>query len=203
MGDYATKGQGTAGVTLGTIGTVGAGLLLLNALNGNCGCGGGLGGLLGGNHNCCQQNQIQQLMAENAQLKSENYADKVGKEVYNQSIRDDKELRTEMFAFIKPIADSVAQLQTGLATTQANLQCCCEKQELREQILAGKINETALALNGKIDTQNAVNKGTFDALNQTIACISGKVDMITRTVVPITAVCPQPQVANTQPAAAA
>lgn len=118
MGDYATKGQGTAGVTLGTIGTVGAGLLLLNALNGNCGCGGGLGGLLGGNHNCCQQNQIQQLMAENAQLKSENYADKVGKEVYNQSIR-------------------------------------------------------------------------------------GKVDMITRTVVPITAVCPQPQVANTQPAAAA
>lgn len=105
MGDYATKGQGTAGVTLGTIDTVGAGLLLLNALNGNCGYGGGLGGLLGGNHNCCQQ--------------------------------------------------------------------------------------------------NAINKGTFDALNQTIACISGKVDMITRTVVPITAVCPQPQVANTQPAAAA
>lgn len=40
MAEYATKGQGTAGVTLGTIGTVLGGLATLGGVNG--------GGLLGG-----------------------------------------------------------------------------------------------------------------------------------------------------------
>lgn len=86
-----------------------------------------------------------------------------------------------MYAFIKPLADEAAQNRVNIATLQAELKCCCEKQELREQILAGKINEVALATNGK-----------FSALDQTIAALQNTVCGITKTIVPSSAICPQP-----------
>lgn len=48
------------------------------------------------------------LQAENGMLKAENYSDKNAKEVYAQSLADNRRLRDETFAYLKPLADEVA-----------------------------------------------------------------------------------------------
>lgn len=176
--EYASKGVAGTGLGLGIAGTA------LGLLGGGCG-GNVLGNLLGGGCGNARMGAelqfVSGLQAENAMLKAENYSDKTSLEAYKQSVSDNKELRTEMYAFIKPLADEAAQNRVNIATLQAELKCCCEKQELREQILAGKINEVALATNGK-----------FSALDQTIAALQNTVCGITKTIVPSSAICPQP-----------
>lgn len=202
MGQPASNAKANTGVTLGSIGL---GLGVLNAMNNNCGCGGLLGGLFGGNCNCNrgfglgEVQYVSQLQAENAMLKSENYADKVGKETYMQSLADNRNLRDEMYAYIKPLAEEAANNRVNIATLAAEQKCCCEKQELRDQITAGKINEMGLAINGKIDTMVATNTGAFNSVNQTIQCISNSVENLTnligsftKTIIPRCAVCPEP-----------
>lgn len=85
MAEFASKGVAGTGLGLGIAGTA---LSLLN--NGN---GGVLGGLLGGG----SQNMVSALQAENSQLKAENYSDKNAKEVYMQSLTDNRRLRDETF----------------------------------------------------------------------------------------------------------
>lgn len=216
--DYASNAKGNTAITLGSIG-FGAGLLSL--LRGNNGCcnnsccnnGGLLGGLFGGNNCCCNGNQsaseialaiaqedrIAKLQADLAQSQAGQYSDKGDVAVYARSQADNKELRAEMFANVNPLINEVHNNAVNVARLQEQLKCCCEKQELREQILTGKINETALAINGKIDTMAANNNGMFSSLNQTIACISGnltaltgRVNAITNEIVPLCKVCPQP-----------
>lgn len=177
MGDYASKG--VAGTGLG-VGIAGLSLGVLNSANNGNGL---LGGLFGGNGN-----MVSQLQAENAMLRAENYSDKNSKEVYMQSLSDNRNLRDEMYAFIKPLADEAANNRVELATLRAEQKCCCEKQELREQILVGKINEVALS-----------TKGRFDALDQTISCLANSVQNnanaianITSTIVPLSKICPEP-----------
>lgn len=176
--EFASKGVAGTGLGLGIAGTA------LGLLGGGCG-GNVLGNLLGGGCGNARMGAelqfVSGLQAENAMLKAENYSDKTSLEAYKQSVSDNKELRTEMYAFIKPLADEAAQNRVNIATLQAELKCCCEKQELREQILAGKINEVALATNGK-----------FSALDQTIACLQNTVCNITKTIVPTSAIGPQP-----------
>lgn len=176
--EFASKGVAGTGLGLGIAGTA------LGLLGGGCG-GNVLGNLLGGGCGNARMGAelqfVSGLQAENAMLKAENYSDKTSLEAYKQSVADNKELRTEMYAFIKPLADEAAQNRVNIATLQAELKCCCEKQELREQILAGKINEVALATNGK-----------FSALDQTIAALQNTVCGITKTIVPSSAICPQP-----------
>lgn len=114
MGDYASKGVAGSGLGLGIAGTA------LGLLNSN-GCGNGiLGGLFGGN--CASRTgfgaelqYVSSLQAENAMLKSENYSDKVAKEVYQQTRIDNAALKNEMK----------------------------ELMDLREQIVLGKVNEVA------------------------------------------------------------
>lgn len=197
--EYASKGVAGTGLGLGIAGTA------LGLLNNNCGCGGGiLGNLLGGG-NCgnrmgaAELQYVSELQSKVARLESEKYADHVAKETYMQSLADNRTLRDELYAFIKPLADEAANNRVNIATLAAEQKCCCEKQELQAQITAGKINETALALNGKIDTMAATNAGAFNSLNQTIACISGSVDSltnrvnnITNEIIPLCKVCPQP-----------
>lgn len=169
MGDYASKGVAGSGLGLGIAGTA---LGVLNSSNNGNGL---LGGLFGNNNN----NLISHLQAENASLKAENYSDRVAKEVYMQSLSDNKNLRDELYAFIKPLAQEAADNRVNIATLAAEQKCCCEKQELREQIVLGKINEVALA-----------TKCNFDSLNQTIACLSNTINQITSTIVPASAICP-------------
>ena len=64
---------------------------------------------------------------------------------------------------------------------QAELKCCCEKQELREQIVLGKVNELALTTQAK-----------FSCLDGTIANMMGTLGKITDTIVPMNAICPTP-----------
>lgn len=61
--------------------------------------GAGLGtGIAGGGN----QNVVSALQAENSMLKAENYSDKNAKEVYAQSLADNRRLRDETFAYLKP-----------------------------------------------------------------------------------------------------
>jgi hypothetical protein len=124
MAEFASKGVAGSGLGLGIAGTA---LGLLN----NGGNGGGvLGGLFGNNN-----------QATISALQAENYSDKNAKEVYMQSLTDNRRLRDETFAYLKPLADESANNRVELAKLQAELKCCCEKQELREQIVLGKVNE--------------------------------------------------------------
>lgn len=171
MAEFASKG--VAGAGLGT-GIAGLALGVLNSSNNGNGL---LGGLFGGGN----QNVVSALQAENGMLKAENYSDKNAKEVYAQSLADNRRLRDEAFAFIKPLADESANNRVELAKLQAELKCCCEKQELREQIVLGKVNELALTTQAK-----------FGCLDQTIAGMVGTLGKITDTIVPMSAICPTP-----------
>lgn len=75
----------------------GTALALLN--NNNCG-NGVLGGLFGNNchngFNVAEVQYVSSLQSENAMLKSENYSDKVAKEVYQQTLADNKQLRQDI-----------------------------------------------------------------------------------------------------------
>lgn len=90
MAEFASKGVAGSGLGLGIAGTA---LGLLN----NGGNGGLLGGLLGGGN----QNVVSALQAENSMLKAENYSDKNAKEVYAQSLADNRRLRDETFAYLE------------------------------------------------------------------------------------------------------
>lgn len=129
MGDYASKAVAGTGLGFGIAGTA---LSILPALTG---CGGALGGIFG-NRNCYNGNAlgwgtaelqyVSSLQAENAMLKSENYSDKVAKEVYQQTRIDNAALKAEMK----------------------------ELMELREQIVLGKVNEVATLTKCNLDQVN-------------------------------------------------
>lgn len=110
MAEFASKGVAGSGLGLGIAGTA---LGLLN----NGGNGGLLGGLFGGGN----QNVVSALQAENGMLKAENYSDKNAKEVYAQSLADNRRLRDEAFAYLKPLADESANNRVELAKLQAEL----------------------------------------------------------------------------------
>lgn len=164
MAEFASKGVAGSGLGLGIAGTA---LGILNSSNNGNGL---LGGLFGGGN----QNVVSALQAEN-------YSDKNAKEVYAQSLADNRRLRDEAFAYLKPLADESANNRVELAKLQAELKCCCEKQELREQIVLGKVNELALTTQAK-----------FSCLDGTIAGMMGTLNNITKTIVPASAICPAP-----------
>lgn len=172
MAEFASKGVAGSGLGLGIAGTA------LGVLNSSANGNGLLGGLFGGGN---AQNLVSGLQAENGMLKAEKYSDNNAKEVYAQSLADNRRLRDEAFAFLKPLADESANNRVELAKLQAELKCCCEKQELREQIVLGKVNELALTTQAK-----------FGCIDGTIANIMGTLGNITKTIVPMSAICPAP-----------
>lgn len=182
MGDYASKGVAGSGLGLGIAGTA---LGLLN--------GGGLGALFGPRMGygmsvaAGQQDYVSHLQAENAALKAENYADKNSREVYAQALQDNKALRDEMYAFIKPLAEEAANNRVNIAKLEEQQKCCCEKQELREQILIGKITEATLAANNRFtQLDNAIQ-----CLSGTVAANTARINAITQEVIPANVICPE------------
>ena len=165
MGDYASKGVAGTGLGLGIAGTA---LGLLNNNGGNV-----LGGLLGGG-----SNKMSELLAENSMLKSENYSDKVAKEVYAQTVADNNALKEEMFKFIKPISDQVVQNQVDSAVLKAQI-------EKDKEIAKLQMENCCCQINGKIDMVASTSACG-------IAQLSNVVSGITKTIVPISSVCPQP-----------
>lgn len=172
MGDYASKGVAGSGLGLGIAGTA---LGLLNN--------GGLGGILGGGNT----NKISELMSENSMLKAENYSDKVAKEVYAQSVVDNNNLRTEMYAFIKPLADEAAANKVNIATIQATQQAEVEKNLLREQLVKSEIEKQGLLASQGIQALQA----QINCTNGHVGCLKHTVDSITKLVVPKDVVCPE------------
>lgn len=187
MGEFASKGLangvGIPALVLGSLGFLGA----ANNNGGN----GLLGGILGGGNN----DRISALMAENSMLKSENYSDKVAKETYCQTLTDNRRLRDELYAFIKPLSDEAASNKTRVSVLEAQVAKDAEIGKLREELvraqLGAKIDECCCKTNARID---AVAQAANCGINQNsaaIAALQSTVNGITSTIVPATAICPE------------
>ena len=123
------------------------------------------GNLLGGlfgGGNC--QNQVSTLQSEIAQLRAEKYSDQSIAAVYTALRNETQALQDRLLdKYISPISQEIADMR------------------VREVRLENKIGEVScLATNGLTALQGQIN------------CLTQTVNGITKTVVPITAVCPQP-----------
>lgn len=178
MAEYASKGVAGTALGLGIAGTVG----LVNQLSNGCG-GNLLGGLFGGNcaYGAGALQYISDLQAKVQGLEAEKVANANMVAAFNQTVANDKELRSELYAYIKPLSEEAANNRVKIAQLEAEIKCCCEKQELREQILMGKIGEVASAANCGLARAN-------DEINN----LKNTVCRITQTIVPASAICPQP-----------
>ena len=142
---------------------------------GNNGNGGLLSGLLGNG------GQVQALMAENAMLKAENYSDKVGKEVYAQSLQDNTHLSERIFdKYIGPMAAEISEMRVREARNDERIKCMGDKMEqgfhtLRHEFGQAIALESERRLNGDRALECYVN-ATF---------VPGKL------VMPRDAICPE------------
>ena len=188
-GEFASKGVAGTGLGFGIAGTA------LGLLNNSCN-GGLLGGLFGGN--CgngarygAELQYVSELQSRVQALEAEKTANTNMVAAFNQTVANDKELRAEMYAYIKPLAEEAANNRVNIATLQAELKCSNEKAELREQILEGKLREQGLALNGKIDTVAQTAKCCCEQNSAAIAGLQTLMSKITQTVIPTSAICPE------------
>lgn len=174
MADFATKGLangvGIPALVLGSLGFLGS------TNNGN---GGILGGLFSGN----SVNPQSALMAENAMLKAENYSDKVAKEAYGQSLTDNRRLRDEFFAYVKPLADEAAQNRERVAVLEMQVSKNGEIADLREKLVRSE-------LGAKIDNVAQTCGCGIAQLNNAVASLQNTVNGITQTIIPQSAICP-------------
>ena len=174
MAEFATKGLangvGIPALVLGSLGFLGS------TNNGN---GGILGGLFGGNG----VNPQSALMAENAMLKAENYSDKVSKEVYGQALTDNRRLRDEFFAYVKPLADEAAQNRERVAVLEMQVSKNGEIADLREKLVRSE-------LGAKIDNVAQTCGCGIAQLNNAVASLQNTVNGITQTIIPQSAICP-------------
>lgn len=191
MGEFASKGVAGAGLGLGIAGTA---LGLLNSNFGN----GLLGGLFGGNCGAArglgmgaELQYVSELQSKVQGLEAEKVANANMVAAFNQTVANDKELRAEMYAYIKPLAEEAANNRVNIATLQAELKCVNEKAALREQILEGKLREQGLALNSKIDQVANAAKCCCEANSTAIAGLQALMSKITQTVIPTSAICPE------------
>lgn len=190
MGEFASKGVAGTGLGLGIAGTA---LGLLNANGGNgllgglFGCNGARGGLGMG----AELQYVSELQSKVNSLESEKTANANMVAAFNQTVANDKELRSEIYAYIKPLAEEAANNRVNIATLQAELKCANEKAELREQILQGQIREQGLAINGKIDRVADAAKCCCEQNSAAIAGLQALVGKITNTIVPASAICPE------------
>lgn len=173
MAEFATKGLangvGIPALVLGSLGFLGANQ------NGN----GILGGILGGGN----ADKIGALMAENSRLKSENYSDKVAKETYSQTLTDNRQLRDDIFTYIKPIADEVAANRERVAVLETKSAKDAEISELREKLVRSE-------LGAKIDAVAQTCGCGISQLNNAVAGLSSTLNAITQTIIPQSAICP-------------
>jgi hypothetical protein len=129
--EYASNGKANAGLTTGIIGTSLAGLLTLGGMNG--GNGGILGGLFGRPAGYVQtpEGKIGQLESEIAFLRSENYADKVGNEVYKALDAKISANLEKLYGFVIDLDKRTALNAQSLAyenqITNNKIECCEDK----------------------------------------------------------------------------
>lgn len=175
MGEFASKGLangiGIPALVLGSLG-------FLGSANNN---GGGLlGGIFGGG-NC---NQLNALMAENANLRAEKYSDNKDSEVYVASRAENKALRDELMGFIRPLSNEAASNRERIAVLETNVAKNAEIADLREKLVRSE-------LGGRIDMVAQTCSCGISQNSAAIAALQNVVNGITSTIVPATAICPE------------
>lgn len=178
MATVESSGVAKAGLTTGVIGTSLAGLMALNNGNGSI-----LGGLFGNNNQGTlmgMQTLLSQKDSEIAQYKAENYSDKVGKEVYTQSVTDNKDLRAELYNFIKPLADEAASNQVNIARIEEQIKCIKSMNEIQ---VANLKNDFAQAIALESERRTNGDNNLMCYVNATF--VPGKL------VMPKSSICPE------------
>ena len=172
--EYASNGKANAGLTTGIIGTSLAGLLTLGGM-------GGIGGIFGRPAGFVQtpEGKIGQLESEIAFLRSENYADKVGNEVYKALDAKISANMEKLYGFVIDLDKRTALNAQSLAyenqITNNKIECCEDK-----------VNTKFFYENKLRDLADA-NIITYVNAN----FVPGKL------VMPITSICPEPAQATT------
>lgn len=163
MAEFASKGVAGTGLALGIAGTT------LGVLAGNNGGNGLLGGLLGnGGNTQAYQQMLMERDSKIAELEAQKYSDSSDIALY-------KQLKSEMNDMMEK---NVTFIQSEMAKNQ-------EIGELREKL-------TRSELGGQIaQVASNVNSGLL-AVNGALQTLQATVANITKTVVPIGAVCPTP-----------
>lgn len=147
--EYASKGVGTAGLTLGIIGTALATLAgggsLLNANNRSNGNGNG-----GSNGGTDHTDETCRLRSQVAKLEAEKYTDNAALDIRDRFAA----LNEKVIGYVIDLDKKQAELAKGVEClnskidyeqklTSQKIDCCCEKTELRIQALR---DETAAAI---------------------------------------------------------
>lgn len=127
--------------------------------------GGGWGLFGGGNHQ-----QDAELRSQIAQLTAEKYANNIGIEVYKAAAERD----AKQNAIVADLAKEIADIR------------------VREAALHGEINTNNATIQGQIANVAAAATNGINVLTANLACLQNTVNGITKTIVPITAVCPEP-----------
>ena len=122
--EYASSGVGTAGLTLGVIGTA-----LASGILGNNGGGGLLnGGLFSGNQ-CAQNSHVNAILAEKdatiARLNGEKYTDSKTLELYSYNVGQNEKLMNYLVGLDKRVSslETAGPLREQLV--QQQITCCC------------------------------------------------------------------------------
>lgn len=194
--NYASKGVGTAGLTLGIIGTALATLAgggsLLSAATGNNGNG---GNNCNGNscNNGSHSDEVCKLRGQVAKLESEKYTD--------TGILD---LRDRIAALNKDVIGQIIELDKGQSVlktqveclnqkldyeqklTEQKINCCCEKNDLK---LAAVRNDLEGAIKLESERRECGDRNLYSYVNATF--VPGKLSM------PLSSICPPAQPATT------
>lgn len=185
MAEYASKGVSGTALGLGVAGTVALANQLFNGeglgfFNGNRAMYNAHTGMAAG----AELQYVSKLQADIARLEAEKYSDKDSKEVYAQTLRDNKTLRDEMFAYIEPIAKEVADNRVKVAVLETKQECCCKEQDLKNQLLKSELHSEITSV------ANTASCG-LQTLTTAVSCLQNTVNDIVKTVVNKDAICPE------------
>ena len=175
MAEFPSKGVANAGLTTGIIGTA-LGVLNSGGLN--------LGGILGGNAaGGVALGVLAEKDARIAMLEAENYSDKIGKEVYAQSLADNRATEQRISAILGPTATAIAENQKEIAVLKAEL-------EKDKEIMQLKIDNCCCQMGAKVDAVAQAATCGIQQNSAAIASLQAVVGKITSVVIPDSAICP-------------
>lgn len=191
MGEFASKGVagsglglGIAGTALGVLNSAANGNGLLGGLFGGCG---GMNGAAGG----MALNALAERDAKIAKLEAERHSDTKSVELYQQTLRDNQQLRDTVFSYITPLSNEAAANRERIAVLETQHKCEVDKALLREQLIQAKIDNCCCTMNNRIDTVAQSASCGIAQLNNAVAAINTTLSGITKTVVPKDAICPE------------
>lgn len=191
MGEFASKGVagsglglGIAGTALGVLNSCANGNGLLGGLFGGCG---GMNAAAGG----VALNALAERDAKIARLEAERYGDNKMVELYQQTLRDNQQLRDTVFSYITPLSNEAAANRERIAVLETQHKCEVDKALLREQLIQAKIDNCCCDMTNKINTVAQTSACGISQLQNAVSCINATLSGITKTVVPKDAICPE------------